>query len=349
MELNGIELGKRLILAPMAEITDAPFRKIAKEFGAGLTFTQMVSAEGILKNNFESLKLFSFNQQEKPIGVQLLGNDPVIIGQAVNEISRFKPDIIDFNAGCPVKKVTDNKMGSSILDYPDLLGRIVKSMSDNSHGIPISVKFRLGKEKKKINIIKNAKIAEDNGASILTIHARTKIDRYSAEPIYEWIAKVKQSVSVPVIGNGSVFSPLDAKNLIEQTGCDAIMVARGSIGNPFIFSRFYGLITSGKDPGEPSVEIIKKTLLMHIDLLIKEYGEFAALDKAKKHSIWYFMYLSGINFLLKRIFAIKNIESLKELIDYHSLKIEKNLYPKEDNSEILLKFKKKVLFWLLDE
>lgn len=346
MKIGGIDLEKRMILAPMAEITDAPFRKIAKEFGAGLTFTQMVSAKGIIENQFNSLRYLAFNKNEKPIGVQLLGNDPHLLHIAVKEIKNLKPDLIDINCGCPVKKVCDLKMGANILENPILLGKLVNNMVSAAGNIPVSVKLRLGKDRKNINVLENAKAAKDNGAYAVIVHARAAVDRYNSEAEWNWIKKIKDEVNIKVIGNGSIFSPQDALKLKQETGCDSVMAARGALGNPFIFKRFNALVETGIDPGPPKPEDSLKTALRHIKFLRMEYADNEALRRSKKQLIWYFLYYQGINHLIEKIFSFKDFDHLEEYLREHVEKIKTEKYNKIDLKKISARFQNRVSFWL---
>lgn len=349
MKIGNLDLGTKLFVAPMAEVTDSSFRKIAKEHGAGLTFTQMISALGAIKNGFETLRHLSFHRSEKPIGVQVLGNDPAILGEAVKEIINFKPDLIDLNCGCPVEKVVCQKMGAALLDDPVHIGKIMKKMADASRGVPISLKVRLGRDKKKINILEIAKTAEDNGASMITIHARTRADKYDSEPDWTWLKKVKEHVKIPVIGNGSLFTPEDVVKMLDETGCDSAMIARGALGNPFLFERFNSLTEKGIDPGIPTVETVSKVLHKHLKFLQAEYGEHLCLDKAKKNSIWYLKNYAGIDEFLDKIFSAKDCLKLIETVDDHLEKILNGYYKHSAHHEVNTKFKKKVLFWLAEE
>lgn len=349
MKIGNLDIGHKLFLAPMAEVTDASFRTIAKNFGAGLTFTQMVSAQGVIKNNFESLRLLSFARNEKPIGVQILGNDPGILSEAVKEINKLKPDLIDLNCGCPVDKVTKVNMGANLLENPQLLATLVKSMVMAAGDTPVSVKVRLGKDRKNINIIRNARIIEENGAALMIVHTRAKADKYDMDADWEWLKKVKQSISIPVVGNGSAFHPYEIKQMVDETGCDSVMVARGALGNPFLFQRFNTLYETGIDPGLVDIKIVGSTVVEHLNLLKKEFGDIVALPKAKKNIIWYFQYYDGISVLLKNIFSINDYDFLYEFVNEHVHKIENKKYPKDNLEEIERKFRKKVLFWLEED
>ncbi len=349
MKIGNLNIGSKLILAPMAEISDAPFRKIAKEFGAGLTFTQMVSADGIVKGNFNTLRFATFHKSEKPIGIQILGNDEAILREAARKLSELKPDVIDLNCGCPVNKVISNKMGAWLLNDTKKLGRLVKALVEGSNGIPVSVKLRLGMNPNKVTVVENAKVAEDNGAAFVTIHARSRKDKYDVEPAWEWIEKVKKNVSIPVIGNGSVFTPFDAVRMLEQTGCDSVMVARGALGNPFIFRDFNNLYEKNIQPPQPDIDEIKNLALRHIKMLADEYGNINSLDKAKKNIIWYFRMFGGITELLMKIFKAKTRIELEEIVINHSVLIKNNLHTGDDVDYFFKKFQNKVLFWLEED
>jgi len=346
MQIGNLKISSNAILAPMAEITDFAFRTIAKEFGAGLIFTQMVSADGVVKNNFNTLRLLTFSRNEKPIGVQLLGNEPLTVGKAVREIVKLKADIVDLNCGCPVPKVVSNKMGAYLLTQPELLGQLVKSMVKNSNGTPISIKIRLG-YKAKINVLEIGKIIEDNGASMITLHARTRLDRYDTEAQWEWIAKLKESVEIPVVGNGSIFNSKDAMEMIEQTNCDGVLIGRGALGNPFIFKQ---INLAQKDVEyNPTVDEVSVTALKHIDILEREQSFTIHFDRAKKNTIWYFKNYNGIWILIEEIYSATNYAELKQIVLEHTKKLNSGIFPEENLSVVNTKFKNKVLFWLSRE
>ena len=343
MKIGKLDVLNNAFLAPMAEVTDYSFRTIAKKYDCGLTFTQMVSAEGVIKNNFNTLRMLTFNRSEKPIGVQLLGNDSSVIGRAVREIARIKPDVIDLNCGCPVEKVYGNKMGAHLLSQPDNIGNIVKEMVKNSEGVPISIKIRLG-PKNKVNALENAQIIEEHGASIIMVHARTRNDKYDVDAQWEWISRIKEKVDIPVIGNGSIFTAEDAIRMMDETKCDGVLLGRGALGNPFIFKQIQYL-KEGKTY-IPSIEEIRDVALEHIVLLEKEQDFRKHLDRAKKNIIWYFKYLNGIEKLIADVYSSVNFIELKKIINNHSNRLLENYYPQTNVEEIKQKFNNRVLFWL---
>lgn len=349
MKIGNLDIAKKVILAPMADITDTPFRTIAKKYGAGLTFTQMVSAKGVIENNFDTLKLLAFSRNEKPIGAQILGNDPDIVGRAVVDISKYSPDVIDLNAGCPVAKVTSNNFGASIMEDTKLLGRLVASMSRQFKDQPVSIKIRLGWNKNKISVLENAKAAEDNGASMIIVHTRTRDCRYNENPDWEWLVKIKETVKIPVVGNGSLFQPQDIRSMIEQTGCDSVMIARGALGNPFLFKRYNELVETGKDPGEPDIEELKNTVIEHIKLAVRDAGENIGIKRIKKHIIWYFRNLSGTDDIIKNIFAINSASEMIDFIELHCEKIRNGVYENYKNEYTNENFLRKVQYWLEDQ
>ncbi len=346
MKIGNLDLGHKAILAPMAEITDAPFRKICKENGAGFTFTQMVSAKGVVENSFYTLKMLVYNRSEKPIGVQLLGSEPEYIQKAIHEIISVKPDLIDLNCGCSVPHVCKMGFGASLLDDPKNLGSLVRIMKNASKGIPVSVKIRLGKDRRKINVLEIAKEAEQNGADLIIVHARARSDSYLDKPDWSWIKKVKESISIPVVGNGSLFEAEDCVKMINETGCDSVLIARGALGNPFIFDRLNQILETGKDPGKPDINKIKETALRHLNLQIEDSGEENGVKKVKKYLIWYFKYFNGISYFIEKIFTLHTKELISEFIEEHVQKIEKGIYPNEDIGKIKADFENRVLFWM---
>lgn len=346
MKVGKLNLSSKAIVAPMAEVTDAPFRQICREYGAGLTFTQMVSAKGIVDNSFDSLKVLAFNRSEKPIGVQLLANDPEYVQKAITELKSLNPDLIDLNCGCSVAAVCRYDLGAAILDNPVLLGELVKSMKDSAGDIPVSVKIRLGRDKNNINVVKNAEIVEKNGASQVIVHARVRSDSYAVKSAWRWIGDVKKAVSIPVIGNGSLFEPSDCINMINETGCDGVLLARGILGNPFVFRRFNSIIDTGTDPGFPDVDDFKSAALHHLDLIRKDSGDLNGPKKARKYLVWYFRFFNGIYEFVNGIYNVDSFPLMEEFINEHVEKIKNHFYPEENLEKIKNSFNERVLFWM---
>lgn len=345
MSIESLQIHKKLFLAPMAEVSYEPLRRVSRDHGAGCTFTQMVSADGVLKNNLDTLRFLVFNKKEKPIGVQLLGNKPELIGDAVGEIAGYKPDIIDLNCGCSVAKVCNMKMGCGLMSNPVLIGKIVRRMVDAAGNIPVSIKIRLGPGRNTINCNEVAQIAQDNGASLVFVHARTKDDSYKTPPKWEYLKELKKSVSIPVVGNGSVFTAEDVVKIKEQTGIDSVMIARGALGNPFIFSRYRSIIENGFDPGEPDITEVKKSIDSHIKYSLDCFGEREGVLRARKHIIWYLRKFNGITSLIDRIFTISDKTLMDEFLNEHVDKIIKNTHPEDDINLINQKFTDRVIFW----
>lgn len=346
MKVGKLDLSSKAILAPMMGITDSPFRKLNKEYGAGLSFTEMVSALGVIENEFRTLRYLAFSKNEKPVGIQFLGNNPDYLYKAVKEVVQFKPDVIDLNCGCPVQKVCKWNMGAALLDQPSLIGNLVKKMVNAAGEVPVSVKMRLGKDKSRVTILENAKVAEDNGASFITVHAKVKNEKAENKPVIEWLRKVKETISIPVVANGFMFTPQDCLEVMQQTGCDNVLIARGAIGNPFIFSRLNALLSGKDDPGEPSFDDIKNAALKHLHLIFEENDEDKGLFKVRKNMIWYFMNYNGIYDFIQKIYSLNSRNSVEDYIAEHTEMLKQNVYPEEDREEIKKVFLERVLFWM---
>lgn len=346
MKVGKLNLSSKALVAPMAEVTDAPFRQICREYGAGMTFTQMVSAKGIVVNSFDSLKNLAFNRSEKPIGVQLLANNPEYVQKAIQDLKPLKPDLIDLNCGCSVAQVCRHDLGASLLDKPILLAELVKSMKDAAGDIPISVKIRLGRDKSNISVLRNAEIIEKNGASVIFVHARMRADSYAVDPEWKWLTEVKKAVSIPVVGNGSLFEPSDCITLLEETGCDGVLLARGILGNPFVFRRLNSIIDTGIDPGFPGIDEVKTTALHHMRLIKRDSGDINGPKKARKYLIWYFRFFNGVYDFINGIFSMGSFPLMEEFINEHADKIKRNIYPEENFDQIKQSFNERVLFWI---
>ena len=283
IKIGNVELENNIFLAPMAGITDLPFRTVCKQFGPGLTYTEMVSSKALYYNDEKTKKLLKVNEQDGPIAVQIFGSDVESMKYAAEYVSKYA-DIIDINMGCPAPKVVKNGDGSKLLlDLPkayEIIKEVVKSVS-----IPVTVKFRKGWDNDNIVAVDMAKIAEDAGASAITIHGRTRSEFYSGTADWNIIKSVKENVNIPVIGNGDIKNVDDAKRIFELTGVDAIMIGRASLGKPWIFKK----ITSGLqgEPFEISNEQKLKLILEQLNLEIKDKGERVAIMEMRKHIGWY--------------------------------------------------------------
>ncbi len=286
LNIGNVEIKGNLILGPMAGVTDLPFRILCKEQGADLIYTEMVSAKGIQYNNKNTENLLMVTEEERPVALQLFGADPYIMSETAKRIEHRNFDILDINMGCPVPKVVNNFEGSALMKDPKLVGEIVHAIS-SAIKKPLTVKIRKGFTESTANAVEIAKIAEANGAAAIAVHGRTREQYYSGKADWNIIWAVKKAVSVPVIGNGDVFAPEDAKRLIEETGVDGIMVARGARGNPWLFGQIKEYLETGRKSEKPSVDEAVKMMLRHARLSIDYKGEYIGIREMRKHVAWY--------------------------------------------------------------
>ncbi len=312
--IGNVKLEGNLFLGPMAGVTDLPFRLLCKEKGADLVYTEMVSAKGIQYNNKNTESLLQIHETERPVALQLFGADPVILSETAKRIEHRNFDILDINMGCPVPKVVNNGEGSALMKNPKLIGEIVKMVS-SSISKPLTVKIRKGFHDTDNNAVEAAKIAEDNGAAAVAVHARTREQYYSGKADWEVIRAVKEALTIPVIGSGDIFSPEDAKRMIVMTGCDGIMMARGTRGNPWIFEQIKAYLGEGVLLPKPSFDEVKEMILRHAALSVEYKGEFIGIREMRKHVAWYTTGYPGSAKLRNRVNEIENMEDLRQLLE----------------------------------
>lgn len=305
--IGNVELDNNILLAPMAGVTDLPFRRICKECGAGLVETEMVSAKAIFYGDEKTVSMLNTSGEKGPISMQIFGNEPDVMARAA-EFLNDRTDIIDINMGCPAPKVVKNGDGSKLLLDLDLVSEIVKSVVAVAK-VPVTVKIRKGWDDDHIVAVEAAKRIEEAGASAITVHGRTRTQFYSGVADWDIIREVKENVSIPVIGNGDVVDGRSAEELFSRTGVDGIMIGRASLGNPWIFSEVSSYLM-GKDVVFPSNSEILKTILWQYDMLIEEKGEYTAVREMRKHIGWYLKGLKSAKFVKEEINKLENFNEI---------------------------------------
>lgn len=309
LKIGNVTLDNNLILAPMAGVTDLPFRLLCREQGCGLAVTEMVSAKAILYKNKNTKELMEVAEEEGPVSLQLFGSDPEIMAKIAARVEDGPYVFLDVNMGCPVPKIVNNGEGSALMKDIKLAERILTAMV-RAVKKPVTVKFRKGFTEEDCNAVEFAKMAESSGVAAVAVHGRTREQYYSGKADWEIIKKVKEAVSIPVIGNGDVFQPRDAKALMEETGCDGIMVARGAKGNPWIFSRILHYLETGEELPLPSAGEISRMILRHGNLQVSKKGEAVAMREMRKHMAWY---TAGLPHSAKLRNDINQVETMDEL------------------------------------
>ena len=309
LKIGNVTLPNRYILGPMAGVTDLPFRVLCKEQGAGLLCMEMVSAKAILYNNKNTESLLEIHPDEQPVSLQFFGSDPKIMSEMAKRVEERPFDIMDINMGCPVPKVVRNGEGSALMKNPKLVYEIVSAMV-KAIDKPVTVKIRKGFDDSCINAVEIAKIIEEAGAAAVAVHGRTREQYYSGQADWDIIRQVKEAVSIPVIGNGDVTSPQKAEELVKQTGCDGIMIARGAQGNPWIFSEMITYEETSTLPERPGKEEVRDMMLRHARLQLKYKGEFIGIREMRKHVAWY---TAGYPHSAQLRAAVNEVQSMEEL------------------------------------
>ena len=312
-KIGSVEIENPFVLAPMAGVTDLPFRGLCKEQGAGLICTEMVSAKAISYHNKNTKALMEINPKEHPVSLQLFGNEPELMAEVARSIEEQPFDILDINMGCPVPKVVNNGEGSALLKDPALIGKIVREIS---HAIkkPVTAKIRIGFEGYEVDPVEIAKIIEDAGGAAVAVHGRTRQQYYAGEANWEVIGRIKDAVSIPVIGNGDVDSPLKAEKMMKDTGCDGIMIGRAVRGNPWIFREMNHYFETGELLEKPDPKEIREMILRHARWQIELKGEFTGIREMRKHVAWYTSGMRHSAGLRRESNTIENYESLERLL-----------------------------------
>ncbi|NLZ52532.1 MAG: tRNA dihydrouridine synthase DusB [Thermoanaerobacteraceae bacterium] len=307
-----------LYLAPMAGITDLPFRSICKQYGADVLITEMISTRGLIYNDDKTSKLLKTSPNENPIGVQLFGNDPEDFALAIKKIADLPFDFININMGCPTPKIVKNGDGCALMKEPELASKIIKSAVTASER-PVSIKIRKGWDSGSINAAEFAIMAETSGASMIMIHGRTREMFYQGKADWDIIKEVKEAVNIPVIGNGDVFTPEDGADMLESTNCDGIMIGRGALGNPWIFREVKHYLNTGRKIAVPSLDERYRTMLLHLNKAISYHGERLGILEMRKHLAWYIKGLPHSAPVKNALQQSKDVSSIEKILeDYFS-------------------------------
>lgn len=313
MKIGNIEIDSRTAaLAPMAGVADRAFREICVSYGASYVVSEMVSSKGLTMCDRKSKKLLALSEKERPAAAQIFGNDPEIMAQSARACLDYNPEVIDINMGCPAPKIAGNGGGSALLKTPDLAEEIMKSVK-NAVDIPVTVKIRLGWDKDSINCIDMAQRAERAGMSAVTLHGRTRQQMYAPPVDLSMIAEVKKNISIPLIGNGDITDGISAARMLEETGCDYLMVGRGALGRPWVFSQINAYLQNGIILPEPPVSERMLVMIKHIKLICEYKGERVGIREARKHAAWYIKGIKGAAAYRQQVGALESIEQLEEM------------------------------------
>jgi tRNA-dihydrouridine synthase B len=313
LTIGNVRLDNPFILAPMAGVCNPPFRKLAKEFGAGMVCAEMVSDKALIYRNEKTKHMLEVLEEEHPLSMQLVGCDLESMKRAAEMVAETPADIIDINMGCPVHKIYKNGAGAALARDPEVAGKIIEAVVSIVDK-PVTVKFRKGWDDNHINAVEIAKVAEQAGAKAVTVHGRTAKQMYSGKADWSIIRQVREAVSIPVIGNGDVTTPEDAVQMMEETGCHGVMIGRGALGNPWIFQQITYYMEHGEHMQEPDAEERIRVALRHLNLLVADKGEYLGVREMRKHAGWYLKGLRGSAQMRESINREETLAGMKQLL-----------------------------------
>lgn len=316
MKVGNLELKNKVFLSPMAGVTDLPFRLICKEQECGLLYTEMINGKALCYDDENTKKMLKIEKEEHPVAVQIFGSEPDFMGRAAEIMNEYPNEILDINMGCPAPKVVKNGDGSALMKNPKLAEQVLKAVVKNSKK-PVTLKIRKGWDDNSVNAVEIAKMAEACGISALAIHGRTREQYYTGKADWDIIADIKKNLNIPVIGNGDVFTIEDSINMLDKTGCDAIMIGRGAQGNPWIFKRINHYMNTGEILPEPTLNEKISTAIKHLKLAVEEHGEYVAVREMRKHIAWYLKGLRNSARLRDEINKIEDYQEVVSKLEYY--------------------------------
>lgn len=309
-QIQSLRLSSPIILAPMAGITNLPYRRIMKEFGAGLVFSEMISANGMIRDGRKTIQLLESHRDEEPLGIQLFGEDPQVLAHAAEMVAEYGA-LIDINMGCPVKKVVRNGGGSALLQQPQRIKAICRAVRKAYSG-PLTIKIRSGWDETSINYLEIGAIAQGEGINAITLHPRTRSQGFSGHSDWEHIARLKQMIDIPVFGSGDIFTPQDAQVMLSETSCDGVMIGRGGYGNPWLLQQIAQLL-GGEDITSPDQAERCRVALKHLEMHRRQFGDHKAALEMRKHLCWYARGQNGAGHYRATLQKVSEIEELKQL------------------------------------
>lgn len=311
--IGSLRLAHPVVMAPMAGVTDLPYRLLAKEQGAALTYSELISAKGLVYGNVRSLQMVDVHPDERPVGIQIFGGDPAVMAEAARIVAERGPDLIDINMGCPVPKVTRNDEGCALMKDPERAARVARAVVE-AVDLPVTVKIRKGWDADSVTAVEVAQALEEAGVAAIAVHGRTRSQMYSGRADWDIIAQVKDAVRIPVIGNGDVASPEDAARMLRHTGCDAVMIGRACLGNPWIFGRTVRYLREGVAGPEPTVAERVDMALRHLRMAVAYRGEKFAIPAMRKHLAWYLKGVPGANAWKAHLHRLSRLQEIEDCL-----------------------------------